>query len=139
MLVVIHPGARKSVRQWPEERYAEVGRYLITEYGAKIILTGSRDEVPLIKGIKTLMNNEAAVIGATELNSLKQLTALFERCRLYIGVSSGASHLAGTAHLPSVLLFALNLFLSGIPWEINTSSLKRFPLLSLQPKKVSCK
>ena len=105
MLVVIHPGARKSVRQWPEERYAEVGRYLITEYGAKIILTGSRDEVPLIKRIKTLMNNEAAVIGATELNSLKQLTALFERCRLYIGVSSGASHLAGTAHLPSVLLF----------------------------------
>jgi len=105
MLVVIHPGARQAVRQWPEERYAEVGRYLITEYGAKIILTGSRDEVPLIKRIKTLMNNEAAVIGATELNSLKQLTALFERCRLYIGVSSGPSHLAGTAHLPSVLLF----------------------------------
>jgi len=105
ILVVIHPGARQAVRQWPEERYAEIGRYLIRAYKAKVIFTGSREELPLIKRIKTLMNNEAAVIDGTELNSLKQLTALFERCRLYIGVSSGPSHLAGTAHLPSVLLF----------------------------------
>lgn len=104
MLVVIHPGARQSVRQWPEERYAEVGRYLTAEYGAKIILTGSQEELLLIKSINTLMNKEA-IVGATELNSLKQLTALFERCALYIGVSSGPSHLAAAVHLPSVLIF----------------------------------
>ena len=49
--------------------------------------------------------NDEAIIGATEIHSFKQLTALFERCRLYIGVSSGPSHIAGTAHLPSVLIF----------------------------------
>jgi len=104
MLVVIHPGARQTVRQWPESRYAEVGRYLIEEYGAKIILTGSREELSLILRVKKSMNDEA-IIGATEIHSFKQLTALFERCRLYIGVSSGPSHMAGTAHLPSVLIF----------------------------------
>jgi ADP-heptose:LPS heptosyltransferase len=104
MIVIIHPGARQSVRQWPEERYAEVGRCLIAEYGAKIILTGAQDDLPLIKKINTLINKEA-IVGATELNSLKQLTALFERCALYIGVSSGPSHLAAAAHLPSVLIF----------------------------------
>ncbi|MEK6645819.1 MAG: glycosyltransferase family 9 protein, partial [Candidatus Firestonebacteria bacterium] len=104
MLVVIHPGARQAVRQWPESRYTEVGRYLIEEYGAKIILTGSREELLLMKRIKTLING-AVVIGATEINSFKQLTALFERCTLYIGVSSGPSHMAGVARLPSVLIF----------------------------------
>jgi ADP-heptose:LPS heptosyltransferase len=104
MLVVIHPGARQAVRQWPEERYAEIGRYLIREYKAKVIFTGSREELPLIKRIKTLMSEEA-IIAATELNSLKQLAILFEKCKLYIGVSSGPSHLAGVVHLPSVLIF----------------------------------
>ncbi len=104
MLVVIHPGARQTVRQWPESRYAEVGRYLIEEYGAKIILTGSREELSLIQRVNKCMNGEA-IIGATEIHSFKQLTALFERCRLYIGVSSGPSHMAGTANLPSVLIF----------------------------------
>ncbi len=104
MLVVIHPGARQAVRQWPESRYTEVGRYLIEEYGAKIILTGSREELQLIQRVKKSMNDEA-IIGATEIHSFKQMTALFERCRLYIGVSSGPSHMAGAAHLPSVLIF----------------------------------
>ncbi len=103
-IAVIHPGARQAVRQWPEERYAEVGHHLIREYGAKVVLTGSREELPLIKRINTLLNNEA-IVGAGEINSLKQLTALFERCVLYIGVSSGPSHLAGVARLPSVLIF----------------------------------
>lgn len=103
-VIIIHPGARQAVRQWPEERYAEVGRHLIHEYGAKIVLTGSREELPLINRINTLMNN-VAIVGAAEINSLKQLTALFERCALYIGVSSGPSHLAGVARLPSVLIF----------------------------------
>lgn len=104
MLVVIHPGARQVVRRWPESRYAEVGRYLMAQYGAKIILTGSPDELPLIERVKKSMNDEA-IIGATEIRSFKQLTALFEKCSLYIGVSSGPSHMAGIANLPSVLIF----------------------------------
>lgn len=104
MLVVIHPGARKSVRQWPEERYAEVGWHLIREYGAKIILTGSPYEIPLLKRINDLMNKNA-LIAAGEIKSLKQLAALFQRCALFIGVSSGPSHIAAVASLPSVLIF----------------------------------
>lgn len=114
MLVVIHPGARQTVRQWPESRYAEVGRYLIEEYGAKIILTGSREELSLIQRVNKFMNDEA-IIGATEIHSFKQLAALFERCRLYIGVSSGPSHLAGTARLPSVLIFGPELVSQWYP------------------------
>ena len=51
------------------------------------------------------LNKRSSGIGATEINSFKQLTALFERCTLYIGVSSGPSHMAGVARLPSVLIF----------------------------------
>jgi ADP-heptose:LPS heptosyltransferase len=104
MLVVIHPGARQAVRRWPESRYAEVGRYLIAQYGAKIILTGSPEELPLIKRVKKFIDDDV-IIGATEIHSFKQLTALFEMCSLYIGVSSGPSHMAGIANLPSVLIF----------------------------------
>lgn len=104
ILVVIHPGARKIVRQWPEERYAEVGWHLIREYGAKIILTGSPSEISLLKRVNDLMNKHA-LIAANEIKSLKQLAALFQRCALFIGVSSGPSHIAAVASLPSVLIF----------------------------------
>jgi ADP-heptose:LPS heptosyltransferase len=104
ILIVIHPGARKSVKLWPKERYAIIGNYLISKYGAKIILTGSNTELPLLEEVKTLMNGQA-LISTYEIKNLLELTALLERCNLYIGVSSGPSHIAGTVRLPSVLIF----------------------------------
>lgn len=104
MVVVIHQGARLPLKQWPLERYAEVGKYLIAEYGTKVILTGAYNELLSVNKIKSLINNENVIIAAGVINSLKQLKALFEMCSLFIGTSSGPSHLAATANLPTVVI-----------------------------------
>jgi ADP-heptose:LPS heptosyltransferase len=103
-VVVIHPGARTPMRLWPAERYAAVGCYAMDRHGAAVVLIGAPDELPRLLEVNRLMQ-ERAVIAAPHIASLAQLTALFRHCHLYIGVSSGPSHLAAVAGLDSLLLF----------------------------------
>lgn len=103
-LVVIHPGARTSVRLWPAHRYAAVGSYCMEKYNAAVVLIGAPDELPRMREVNRLMADRA-VISTPHIASLAQLTSLFQHCHLYIGVSSGPSHLAGVAGLHSLLLF----------------------------------
>ena len=103
-LVIIVPGARQKTRIWPAERYAAVGKYLINCFSAKIILAGSLDELSLLENLNRMLNRQA-VITHPYISNIRQLAALMQKCDLYIGVSSGPSHLAGSARLNSVLLF----------------------------------
>lgn len=103
-LAVIQPGARKAVRRWPLERYAEVGRFLISAYGAKVILAGAPDERDLLFTLKGMIG-EGAYIPEGRPFTFRELAAFFEKCFVYVGVSSGPSHIAASVGLQSVLLF----------------------------------
>lgn len=103
-IAVIQAGARKGLRLWPIDRYAEVCRFLIEEYGMNIVLTGSVEEIPLLQILKELVGDRA-VVGAGNIDTLKKLAALFEHSSVYVGVSSGASHIAASLGLPTLLIF----------------------------------
>jgi ADP-heptose:LPS heptosyltransferase len=103
-IAIIQPGARKDLRLWPIDRYAEVCRFLIEHFGASIVLTGSVDEMPLLVKIRDLLGGNT-VVGGGSIDKLKKLAALFERSFLYLGVSSGASHIAASMGIPSLLIF----------------------------------
>ncbi len=103
-VVIIHPGARKSVRLWPAERYAAVARALMEHKGAQVVLIGAPAERARIDAVNSHLENPATV-AVGEINSLRQLAVLLKNSDLYIGVSSGPSHLAGAVGLDSVLLF----------------------------------
>lgn len=102
---VIHQGARLPLKQWPLERYGEVGRYLVSKHGAKIILTGAYGEVPVVERLRELIGSDSSVISAAgTTGSLKELKAIFDMCGLFIGTSSGPSHIAACAGVPVVLI-----------------------------------
>jgi heptosyltransferase-2 len=101
---VVQPGARKDLRLWPIDRYVEVCRYLIEDYGMRIVLTGSMEEIPLLQELKELVG-ERAIVGGGSIDTLKKLAALFEESFLYVGVSSGASHIAASLGLQTLLIF----------------------------------
>src|SRR4029450_5456502 len=46
-LVAIHPSGGRLVKQWPVERWAEVGLRLQEEQGATLLVTGSEADRPL--------------------------------------------------------------------------------------------
>lgn len=104
-VAVIHQGARLPLKQWPLERYAEAGRHIISRHHGKVILTGTDEEIPAVERLRDLIGHGDSVItaaGATR--SLKELKALFGMCDLFIGTSSGPSHVAACAGLPSVII-----------------------------------
>jgi lipopolysaccharide heptosyltransferase II len=102
-LVCIHPGAGAPVKLWREEGWARVADALVERYGAKVILTGSASEKPLVQAIAEQMTSQPLV--AAGQTTLGQLAALMARCRLALGVDSGPLHLAVAVGTPTVHLY----------------------------------
>jgi heptosyltransferase-2/heptosyltransferase-3 len=102
-LVCIHPGAGAPVKLWRKEGWARVADALVEGYRAKVILTGSASEEPLVQAIAERMASQPLV--AAGQTTLGQLAALMARCRLALGVDSGPLHLAVAVGTPTVHLY----------------------------------
>jgi len=102
-LIALHPGSGAAVKNWLPHRWSGVLAKLMDATGARVVLTGSRAEVPLVERIaSTLEPRPLALIGHT---SLGQLAALFEHCDLVLGGDSGPLHLAAAMGTPTVRLY----------------------------------
>ena len=104
--VAIHPGARKQMRQWNPERYAQIARRLHDEYGAWIVLLGGPGEENLLETIEQKMGFPA-VLKSCSL-SLLDMAAVFSQCRVFIGNDSGPGHIAAAVGCPTLSLFGPN-------------------------------
>lgn len=102
-LIAIHPGAGAAVKQWLPEAWAQVGDALAASCPARIVITGSRDELDLAWSVGARMQSEAIVAAGD--TSLAQLAALFKRCHLVIGPDCGPLHLAVAMRTPTVHLY----------------------------------
>jgi predicted lipopolysaccharide heptosyltransferase III len=103
MKVVIHPGARRRLREWRPERFGEIGRRLKEFYPTAIMLIGGpRDEASVENAEKAM--GFKADFKSTEL-SLLDLAALLKRSHLFIGNDSGPGHIAAAVQCPTVTLF----------------------------------
>jgi heptosyltransferase-2/heptosyltransferase-3 len=102
-LVAIHPGAGAPVKQWKPESFAEVADVIAHRWGAKIVITGSHDELDLAWSIHARMHSDPII--ASGETSLGQLAALFRRCCLVMGPDCGPLHLAVAAGTPTVHLY----------------------------------
>ena len=95
LLIGLNPGATYGeAKCWPPERFAELGRRIIKDYGASILIFGSTR--PREKALNAAI---ARGIGEGCLNlsgetSLLQLAALLRRCRLLVTNDTGTMHVA---------------------------------------------
>jgi heptosyltransferase-3 len=101
--VVIHPGARKRLREWRPERFGEIGRRLKELYRAAIILIGGTGDEASVENAERAMGFKAE-FRSTEL-SLLELAAILRRSHLFLGNDSGPGHIAAAVHCPTVTLF----------------------------------
>lgn len=93
-LVAINPGGNWFPKRWPKEYWASLADKLISEFGAKVIITGSVSDIGLVKEIKNLMK-EKPIISCGIFN-LTQLGALSKRLDLFITADTGPLHIANS-------------------------------------------
>ena len=102
-LVVIHPGARGLLRQWREERFAEIADRLISAYNAHIILIGGPDEKKIVDRVESRMARKPE--GKTTSLPLIEVAALLKQARMFIGNDTATGHIAAGVGTPHIILF----------------------------------
>jgi len=116
-----------SAKCWPANRYAELARILVSEYGARVLLFGAASEAAVAAEVE--LGAGDGVINLIGRSAIGDLPALLARCRLFIGNDSGAMHVAAAVGLPVVAVF-------GPTDPGGTRPLT--PQLSIVQRKVAC-
>lgn len=115
ILVCIHPGSNWQSKMWFPERFAEIADYLISEYNAQVVFSGTERDRPEVDEIgKKMKFASVSLVGMTDI---RQLAALIERCDLFLGVDSGPRHIASSVGTPSVLLISLSAIEAFHKWR----------------------
>jgi hypothetical protein len=99
---VIHPSARRILRQWPAERFAEIAKFLYAEFQITPLIIGTNDEVDCLNKIKNICNE--CVVWVSN-DSLLTLFSVMEQSLVFIGNESGPLQLADMANIPCIGLF----------------------------------
>jgi ADP-heptose:LPS heptosyltransferase len=102
-VVIIHPGARKAYQLWPTAKFAELADKLIEELKVKIIMLAGPADGNLVNDTIKKMRNPAVIASGFEL---KDTVSLIKRGDLFIGHSTGTTHIADALGTLTVMLIA---------------------------------
>jgi lipopolysaccharide heptosyltransferase II len=99
LLIAAHAGATNGMaKRWPIPHWAALADLLITELGAKVILTGAPSDAEITGAVAARM--QQTPLDFAGKTSIPQLAALLARCDLVISGDSGPLHLAGAVGTP---------------------------------------
>jgi ADP-heptose:LPS heptosyltransferase len=118
MLVAFCPGAGAADRQWPADRFIELGQWLKKLYGSSFIIIGGANDINLGRYIKEALNQET--FDLTGRTTLRQTATLLKRCHLYVGNDTGAMHIAAAVGVPIVEISCFPV--DGPNWHWNSPS-----------------
>jgi heptosyltransferase-2 len=104
--VCMHPGVGTATlnKQWPADRFAALGRRLVVERGAQIVLVGGKGEVALCRQVARGMESGCIVVAGE--CSLAETAAVIRACGLFVSNDSGLMHLAAAVGARGLALFA---------------------------------
>jgi lipopolysaccharide heptosyltransferase II len=102
-VIAIHAGSGASIKNWQDEKWADVADTLSEQLDSPVVLTGGDHELTTARNIAALMKTRACIIaGDTRVG---QLAALFARSKVVLGADSGPLHLAAAVGTPTVTLY----------------------------------
>jgi heptosyltransferase-2 len=117
-VAVIHPFAEWKGREWGIDKFAAVADYCARHYGAKIIVTGKKEDKERSADMISRMSSSACdLVGAT---TLKTFIALISRADIFICSDGGHMHIAAALNRPLVALFGPQTPLLFAPWSKNS-------------------
>ena len=101
-LVCLNPAGCWPTKQWPIERYIELGRRLIERSGARIVLLGTENVASGAAEIDAALGDH--VINLVGRTSTAEALAVVQELSLMISDDSGLMHLAWTSGVPTIAL-----------------------------------
>jgi lipopolysaccharide heptosyltransferase II len=103
LLIAAHAGATNGVaKRWPVIHWAALADHLVTELGAKVILTGAASDAEITGAVAAQMHQTPLDFAGK--TTIPQLAALLERCNLVISGDSGPLHMAGAVGTPVIAI-----------------------------------
>ena len=105
-LIIIHPGSGAAVKLWRTRGWATCAdaltKSLTMSAPVRIMLTGSKNERPMLEEIARNMQSPAILVTDATIG---QLAALQAKALLVLSVDSGPLHLAVSQGTPTIQLF----------------------------------
>ena len=103
VLIGFGPGSKCSSKIWPKERYAKVGKELISRFGIVPVIFGGEEDRSV--GAWLLTEWRKGVNAAGKL-TIRESAAALQQCRLYVGNDTGVMHLASAVGTDCVAIFS---------------------------------
>ncbi len=100
-VVGISPSAGNKIKEWPEERFAEVVDYLTAKYQAKIIIIGGPGDKEKVEKTKSHLKSTERVLEITDWN-IDELKSLVSKIHLFISVDTGPIYIAEAFGIPTI-------------------------------------
>ena len=101
--IALHPGSKDRFKRWPVDHFAVVGKALQQKLHGQILITGTKEEWPLMKELA------AKIPGAYLSNPhwpLRKFAAELAQMDLLISNDTGPFHLACALNRPAIALYA---------------------------------
>jgi heptosyltransferase-3 len=114
-LAVLHPWPKFRYKQWREDGWVEVARWLI-EQGFRVALSGSPDPAEKAHVDAIARQLPDGVVNAAGRLTLGGTAALIARARLYVGPDTAITHVAAASGVPTLALFGPTDPVKWGPW-----------------------
>ena len=102
---VVHPGAARPEKMWGAENWIHVAGFLTTTTKLDVVFTGGSHFGELEQINHILSQSSGRIFSVAGETSLEKLAAIIAHARIYVGVDTGAAHIADALGVPSVVLF----------------------------------
>ena len=106
IIIGFHPGSatlkNHEKRRWEPEKFSALGKRLIEERNAKILIFGGPEEIELKKVIKENINSDDSII--VETDNLAESAAVMARCNVFVTNDSSLMHVASALKLKVVAI-----------------------------------
>jgi heptosyltransferase-2 len=143
-IIGFHPGCatfkNHIKRRWEPEKFAALGKKLIEDHKAKILIFGGPEEDELKEEIKERINSSDAIIVRSE--SILQNAAIMEQCKIFVTNDSSQMHIASALKLKTVAIIGPTNPAYIHPWKtehkIVTLNLDCAPCFFYSPKPLIC-
>lgn len=134
-LIGLVPSSGSVFRNWPADRFAELGDRLAIEYNADILLLGGKDDLSVCQHVSESMTWKP--LNLSGKTTLRDLIAVLAELDLVISNVTGPMHIAVALQKPIVIaLYGAADTVQYAPWGLTATMMTKWPSSHAYWKKV---